>query len=425
MDIKEKLKSLPNGPGVYIFKDERGKALYVGKAISLKKRVSAYFRKTSYYSPKTEALILNIKDLEYIPTASETQALLLEASLIKENQPKYNVEFRDDKSFPEVKVTDEDFPAIFVCRPKRKNRARYFGPYTNAKLLRQALKAIRRVFPFRSCRTMPKKPCLNYYLNLCPAPCIGRIKRRDYREIIKRICLFLEGKQEELIKDLSIKMGKEAKEKNFEKAAKLRDQIKALSSLMYTSEFSGWDKEGLGELRRVLRLPKLPRRIEAFDISNIFGKEAVGSMVSFYDGKPNKNNYRKFRIKTVGQIDDYKMLAEVIQRRYRRVKKEKLPYPDLILIDGGKGHLSVAKRELKNLGLSLPLMGITKGEEEIYCVGKKAPLILPSNSAALHLLQRIRDEAHRFALAYHHILRRKKTFLVEIRSRPRRIQHRE
>jgi excinuclease ABC subunit C len=416
MAIKEKLKDLPDGPGVYVFKDERGKALYVGKATSLKKRVSSYFRKSPYYSPKAEALILNVKDLEYIRTPSEAQALLLEANLIKENQPRYNVEFRDDKSFPKVKITNEDFSAIFICRPKRKNKARYFGPYTNAKLLRQALRAIRRVFPFRSCRTMPKSVCLNYYLNLCPAPCIGKINRRDYREIIEKICLFLEGKLEELIKDLSIKMEKEAKEKNFERATKLRDQIKALSSLIesclpagQTGEWQVGSKQELEELKKRLNLPNLPRRIEAFDISNIFGKEAVGSMVWFYDGKPNKNNFRRFRIKTVEEIDDYKMLAEVIQRRYRRVKKEKLPYPDLIIIDGGKGHLSVAKRELKRSGLSLPLMGIAKGEEQIYVVGKRTPLILPSTSAALHLLQRIRDEAHRFALAYHHILRRKKT----------------
>lgn len=411
VDIKEKLKDLPDGPGVYIFKDEKKCVLYIGKAVSLKKRVSSYFQKSRCRSPKAEALISRVKDLEYIPTPSEAQALLLEASLIKGNQPRYNVEFRDDKSFPRVKVTNEDFPAIFICRELKKSAAiRVFGPYANAKLLRQALKAIRRIFPFRSCRNMPKDACLNYYLELCPAPCIGKIDKKDYRGTIKKICLFLEGRQEKLIKGLSIEMEKEAKKKNFEKAAKLRDQIKALGSLICGSEFGAWDKEGLEELKRTLGLSKLPRRIEAFDISNIFGDEAVGSMVSFWDGRPDKNNFRRFRIKTVEKIDDYKMLAEIIQRRYRRVKEEKLPEPDLILIDGGKGHLSVVKRELKKLDLNLSLIGIAKGEEQIYVVGKKEPLTLPSGSGAFHLLQRVRDEAHRFALKYHHILRKKKTF---------------
>ncbi|MFH1655764.1 MAG: excinuclease ABC subunit UvrC [Candidatus Omnitrophota bacterium] len=408
MGLKEKIKKLPDSPGVYIMKSKDRKAIYVGKANSLRKRISSHFK--NYSSSKQDLLIPKVKDVDYIPTVSEAEALLLEADLIKRLKPRYNVNLRDDKSFPLIKITNDKFPAIFICRPKKKDKAKYFGPYTNAKAIRELIKEIRKIFPFRSCRKLPKKACLHFHIGLCAGPCVGKISEKDYSKIINNICLILKGKREPLLGRLSEQMHVYAEKGKFEEAAQIRDQIIALNSIYSGTHVENFFQEAR-QLADILKLKKLPFRIEAFDVSNIFGKEAVGSMVSFWQGSPDKNNYRRFRIKeSQGQINDYKMLSEITRRRYQRLKSERLGFPDLILVDGGKGQVSVVKKELDRLNLDLPLIGIAKTEEKIIALNKINPIILPKNSPALRLIMRIRDEAHRFALAYHHILRRKMTF---------------
>lgn len=410
MDIKDKLKKIPDMPGVYFMKNEDGKIIYIGKAISLKKRLNSHFRNYNAKALKQDRFIYQVRDIDYIPTISDVEALLLEADLIKKFKPRYNVSLRDDKSFPLIKITNEEFPRIFICRPKKKDKAKYFGPYADATAIRDALKEIRKIFPFRSCRKMPKKACLNFHIGLCPAPCIGKIFKNKYKQNIRNICLVLEGKRESLFKDFSKKMHRLAKSKDFEEAAKVRDQMMALSSV-YEGGSADNIFHQIRQLKDTLELRKLPLRIEAFDISNIFGNEAVGSMVSFWQGLPDKNNYRRFRIReSQGEINDYKMLSEITRRRYERLKNEKLPLPDLIIIDGGKGQISVVKDQLEILNLDIPLIGIAKSQERIFTLDRKNPIKLPENNPALILIRRIRDEAHRFAISYHHILRRKKTF---------------
>ena len=406
--IKNKIADLPDAPGVYIFKDNKGAIIYIGKAKSLKKRVGSYFIR--YLDAKTQAMVAKIADFEYKLTPTEAQAQILEAALVKGKQPQYNIDLKDDKSFPLIRITDEDFPVVSICRrkkPKAKDMALYFGPYTNAQLLRQALKVMRKIFGFRSCKIFPKKACLYGRIKLCPQPCIGKISSAQYKEIIKNIELFLDSRYEELINHLSLKMKKLAENKMFEEATIIRDQINALSSIAKGPSAASSINE-LEDLQHLLKLDKLPLRIEAFDISNISGKEATGSLVSFYKGRTDKNNYRRFRIKTVEGIDDYKMLAEVIQRRYRRLLAENYPLPDLVLIDGGRSHLSAADKEIKKLGIKIPLVSIAKDRENLYIKDTRSPLKLNSDTPGLNLIRRMRDEAHRFALAYHHLLRRKK-----------------
>lgn len=404
-NLKNKIAELPDSAGVYIFKDAQGKIIYIGKAKSLKSRVNSYFG--GDLSNKTVALMAKVSDIEYKVTVNESLALLLEASLIHQYKPRYNVSLRDDKSFPFVKITNEEFPAVYITRKKQTDGSHYLGPYTDAKLLREALKIIRRRFPYRSCKKLPKKACLYWRLKLSPAPCIGKISKEEYGRIIEDICLILEGKTDSLIKRLSEDLILKARAQEFEEAARIRDQINALGSIGQ-SQVSFSRKEEMEALKRLLKLDRLPQRIEAFDISNIYGKEATGSMVSFYKGLADKDNYRKFRIKTVETIDDYKMLNEVIHRRYCRLIEEKSPLPDLILVDGGRSHLLTAQKKLKELGVRIPLVSIAKELENIYIPGSKRPIRFKSDNLALNLIRRIRDEAHRFAIAYHHILRRKK-----------------
>jgi len=406
--IETKIKNLPNTPGVYIFKDRQGKIIYIGKAKALKKRVSSYFGRPQ--NDKNQAMVKKIADLEYLFTPTDAQAQILEAALVKEKQPQYNIDLKDDKSFPLLKISDEEFPTVTICRrrkPVSGDSALYFGPYPNTRALRQAIKLIRRVFGFRSCKKIPKEACLYYRLKLCPAPCAGKIDAQEYAGVIRNIIMFLGSQYEELTNELFRKMNSLAAEKKFEEAAKIRDQLNALSAIRQNRSYaSGLDE--LEDLKNLLKLDKLPQRIEAFDISNISGTLATGSMVSFYRAKPDKNNYRRFRIKTVQGIDDFQMMSEVVRRRYRRLKEENTALPDLVLIDGGKAHLSVAEREIKQLGLNIPLASIAKDKENIYLADKKFPIRLKQDTPALNLIRRIRDEAHRFAISYHHLLRKKK-----------------
>jgi len=404
-NLKAKISNMPDTAGVYLMKDVGGKVIYVGKANSLKKRLKSYCGRD--LSTKTVALMSHVADIDFELCPTESLALLREANLINKFQPKYNIVLPDDKTFPMVKITNEKFPAIFVTRKREEDGARYLGPYTSSNLLREALKIIRRTFPFRSCKKLPKKACIYYRLNLSPAPCIGKISSRVYAGTIDSISLILEGKAESLIKKLSGQMQKKSREENYEEAAILRDQILSLSAI--SSSQTNYTSHGeLEDLKNLLRLRHLPERIEAFDISNIQGEEACGSMVSFYKGIADKNNYRRFRIKTVEGIDDYKMISEVVRRRYSRIIKEKLPLPDLVLIDGGRGHLAVAQKELESLGLRLAIASIAKEKENIYTKAKPGLVNLKSDTPALNLIRRIRDEAHRFAISYHHLLHRKK-----------------
>ncbi len=413
MDIQEVLKHLPLSSGVYLMKDADDNVIYVGKAICLRKRVQSYFRKSQGAFSKTDALVAAIKKVDWILTTSEAEALLLEASLIKKYHPKYNVELRDDKSYPSILITDEPYPRVEVVRPSRRKSSqesgRLFGPYVNAKLIREALIIVRRIFHYRSCRVMPKTPCLDHHIGLCDAPCVKKISRKEYQGIIRHVGLILEGSKDALYRSLRLEMEAYVKEKEFEKAAILRDQIRAVGALYSGTKDINYYKEA-EQLKLVLGLARVPERIEAFDISNTMGNQAVGSMVSFFNGSPDKSNYRRFRIREVDGIDDFQMIAEVVRRRYQRLKKEGVLFPDLILVDGGKGQLSAAKKELDKLDVNVALISIAKREEEVFLPGRRGAFVLGQNSLGLKLLQRIRDEAHRFAIGYHRSLRSKKVF---------------
>ncbi|MBI4353925.1 MAG: excinuclease ABC subunit UvrC [Candidatus Omnitrophica bacterium] len=405
----KRLKTLPDQPGVYVFKDQAGDILYVGKALSLRRRVSSYFRKPGRLSPRIAQLVQRVADVDVHTTASEAEALLRESDLIKQHHPKYNVAYRDDKSYPLLKLTNEPFPRLLLTRSKRVNRdegARYFGPYPDAGAVHEALRFLRRVFPLRTCRQFPKTPCLEYHLGQCLAPCVGWIDESSYRRIVNDLVEFLEGKRDELLRDLTKRMEQAARRQRFEEAARLRDQIQSLTSVIVAKEKSSLAGP-LEQLQLALKLTTPPRRIEAFDCSNLYGTFAVGSMVTFTEGKPHKAHYRHFKIKTVSGIDDYQMMREIVRRRYSGTLSKELPWPDLIVVDGGRGQLNAALDELKALSRTIPTMGLAKRFEHIIMPEQEQPIILLPTSPVLHLIQHIRDEAHRFAITYHRKLRAK------------------
>lgn len=404
---KRTLDNIPDSPGVYLFKDASGQVIYVGKAASLKKRVKSYFQGRPA-DTKTQKLINQALSVDYIISDTEAQALLYEAQLIKEYRPKYNIILKDDKAYPLLKLTvNELYPRLFVARRKKDDGAMYFGPYTDAGLLKEALEYLRELFPLRRCRRLPKEACLYKDMGRCLAPCVEPQTEADYSEIIKELILFLEGKHRRLIKRLKKRMRLLSEEKKYEQAARVRDQIDTLSRLPVRRIIKDRER-GLQELKKELKLAKAPRRIEAFDVSNILGAQATGAMIVFLNGRPYKKAYRRFNIKTVSGVNDYAMMREIIKRRYRKLKDAAEDIKvELIVIDGGRGHLMAACRELSVLGLKIPAVGIAKEEELIYMPGETRPLKLPLNSRALHILQQVRDEAHRFALSYHHKLRKR------------------
>ncbi len=522
---------LPNKPGVYIMKDSEDRILYVGKAKSLKKRVKSYFRDEIDY-PKTRAMMKQFHSLEYLVTDTEKEALILESNLIKKHLPRYNIRLKDDKRYPYIKITNDDYPRILITRKVFDDGSYYYGPFTDVKALRKMLKFLKSIFKIRECKKMDG-PCLNYQIQLCEAPCKGKIGKNAYQKLVHRVNLFFEGKYAEIIAIMKDMMVEASKNQEYEKAAVIRDQINSvkdivekqkmefnrnleqdviacssdeeiavvvvfsvrdgkitgkddflMSGVEHTSPekilsaflkqyYTGprkvpteiilqnhvededlivqWlsdkvegkitinvPKEGveyrlmrmvaknadiirnhqkqvkgaLVDLKRYLGIPKLPRYIEAFDISNISGKMAVGSLVVFGDGIPQKKNYRKYKIKTPGP-DDYAMMREVLERRYKKLVDEQengspTEGPDLIVVDGGKGQLNVALDVLKTFGITdIPVIGLAKEFEHVFIPNISSPVILPPNSEALHLLKRIRDEAHRFALSYHKKLRSK------------------
>lgn len=407
MDIKATIRNLPDSPGVYIMRDNKGKVIYIGKAGSLRKRVFSYFTKRCD-SPRLRLLVSSVNSIDRIVTGSEAEALIYEASLIKQFKPKFNVELKDDKSYPYLKLTlNEKYSRLFITRRVDRDGARYYGPYTDVKLLRSALSFIKRVFPLRQCRTLGKRLCISYYVSECAGPCMGKIGAKSYKKIVNELVLFLEGKRQRLLNEFSRRMEKVSRSQKYEEAIRIRNRIRALSTLVVKRSVPG-PMDQIDELKYLLGLMRRPKRIEAFDVSDIRGKMAVGSMVSFYDGEPDKNNYRKYKIRFSKGADDYKMMREIVRRRYARLLEEKKGLPDLIIIDGGKGHLSSAVKELKALKIArIPAIGIAKKFEHIYLPRRPLPIVLPKDSSVLQLIKRMRDEAHRFAKRYHVSLRSK------------------
>lgn len=531
-NIRAKVEALPESPGVYRWKDENGKIIYVGKAKNLKNRVRSYVREDKNRSPKVAAMIRHAHDLDITMTRTEMEALILECNLIKELHPKYNISLRDDKSYPYVKITvNEEWPRIYVTRNIRRNDgAKYFGPFTDVGSLRTTLSILRKVYPIRNCRSMNvKRPCLQYHLRLCCAPCFGYCTKADYDEYVKTVCDLFEGKSNELAKTIQEKMMEASEALDFEKAATYRDQLKAIKSVQqrqniiasegdfdvvgiarddnhvgievfyiryghmvgkenfsmtesaeesnekiitaFIKDFYGgspfsipkeiilpyqteeddllsewlstmkesevkiavpergfkrrlkdmamsnaekylndkklqWEYQNAREqgalvkLKEILNLPKLPERMECFDISHNQGAETTGSMVVFEGGRPNKKEYRKFKLKTTqGHADDFKSMAEVMMRRYGNEKD--WPEPDLIVLDGGLGQLHAALPVIRAAGCNAPVIGLAKRMEEIYTEHSDEPVIVDHREPALQLLQYIRDEAHRFVITYH------------------------
>ncbi|MBF0122993.1 MAG: excinuclease ABC subunit UvrC [Candidatus Omnitrophica bacterium] len=410
--LRNKIQTLPIASGVYLMKDAKGGIIYIGKAVSIRKRVQSYFRGKTY-NIKTDLLVSHIADIDFVETQSEAEALILEAALVKKHLPKYNIELKDGKSYPYIQITGDLYPLLSVVRlskpDQKKSGIRYFGPYVDAALIREALTLIRKIFPFRSCDPLADKICLYHNIGLCDAPCVKKVLPEEYHRMMANIVRILEGEKDELYKDLKDEMERLSHVKDFEKAAKVRDQLRAIGALYSSSPNVNYFKE-TEQLERALGLSHRPERIECIDISTIMGNQSVGSLVSFLNGKPDKANYRRFRIKDVKGMDDFKMVAEVVRRRYGRLKREGLAYPDLIVIDGGKGQLAAAVEELGRLDVDVPVISLAKREEEVFMPGKRKPIILQKDSLALKLLQRVRDEAHRFAVSYHRLLRGKRVF---------------
>jgi excinuclease ABC subunit C len=568
-DLKEKLSNLPDSPGIYQFKDIAGKVIYVGKAKILKNRVRQYFQTKPVYG-KLAAMISKIADLEIIKTDTEVEALILELNLIKELKPRYNVNLKDDKSYPYIVITNEPFPRVFPTRQKRTDGSRYFGPYTDVKTMRYALKTVRDIFMIRSCslnltkeniENKKFKVCLDYHIHKCEGPCEGLQTQQEYGEMIEQVAKLLNGKTTSLIKEMNIRMDELAENMMFEQAGKMRDKIESLKvyaakqkmvgeeivdrdifavdredndscgmilkirdgkvigkshyylnnvldkpdeeilSNLITNYYNktefipeeiflekeledsdvvkNWleskrhdkvdiivpkigDKAklvamvkanarlmleelklaklkrefiapSLDALKRDLKLDVLPRRIECYDISHIQGTDTVASMISFYDAKPRKSEYRKFKLESVlneaGHPDDFLSMREVIYRRFKRALEENQALPDLVVIDGGKGQLSSAVKVMDDIGIKIinrkntdgkeiksgvNIIGLAKRLEEIYFPEDPDPHSIPKTSSGLKLLQKVRDEAHRFAITFHRSLRDKRTLTTEL-----------
>ena len=554
--LTARLAGLPDKPGVYLMRDANGRVIYVGKAVVLRNRVRSYFHESANHTGKTERLVADIADLEWIVTESELEALILECELIKRYRPRYNVRLKDDKRYPYIKITPEEYPRIVIVRTMARDGGRYFGPFSSSQAVYQTLELMRRLFPYRTCNReitgQDSRPCLYYHIKRCLGPCIGAADRETYGRMIDQAALFLEGRQEQIVAGLQQEMRQAAEALLFERAALLRDQIAAInqvierqrivSSHLHDHDFiafaredgqacvqvffvrggkligreyfvltgthdeanaevmasfikqfydeaaqippeilvqtdldevavieqwlhqkrgtrvtvkvprrgekrgvmnmavenavvtlnrlrSEWEAdtnkhtEALAELQQALGLTAPPTRIECYDISTIQGTATTGSMVVFTKGVPSKQDYRRFRIRTVEGTDDFAAMQEVLRRRFGRVAQARQEQaseggdagrwailPDLLIVDGGKGQLSAAREVMSALGVeAIPAIGLAKREEEVFLPERSAPLLLPRDSQALYLLQRIRDEAHRFAITYHRQVRAKQS----------------
>jgi excinuclease ABC subunit C len=404
--------------------------IYVGKAKSLRSRAGSYFLKAAAIDFRTRDLVAEIADIDCVVCDSEVDALLMEARLIKDIQPKYNVELKDDKTFPYLMIiTGEDFPRVEVTRKPHDKGVKLFGPFANAGALRGAIQVLQRIFKFRTCaldieENDPKwqwfRPCLLASINQCTAPCNFRISKEAYRKDIRKLQRFLEGDKSGLMGELEAEMREASKQLAFERAARIRDEIRMLERLDDRGELDTHlqpevffidPKKGLEGLRRILKLEEAPRKIEGVDIAHWAGQETVASLVQFIDGLPFKPGYRRYKIQSVEGVDDFRSIHEVVARRFRRLSDEGEMFPDLLLIDGGKGQLNAAIQAFKDLNITPPtLVSLAKREEEVFVPGQEEPLRLSRHAYALRLLQYVRDEAHRFAQHYHHLLRNKTTF---------------
>ncbi len=445
-EIRERIKEFPTGPGLYFMKGPNDAVLYIGKAKNLRSRVASYFQPGSNLEasrgPYIVEMVNRVHTVDYLEAQSEVDAMLKEARLIKDIRPPYNMDLLDDKTFPYLEIcAREDFPGVYITRKPQEKGTILFGPFTNVRDLRAVLVEMQKVFKFRTCSLEidaddPKRrffrPCLLHSIRQCTAPCGARIEKADYRKIVRDLVRFLRSKRSVVLREMYEQMTEASKRLEYEQAAMLRDRIRLIESLdkrgtpdehVQPEVFAADPTEGLVKLRDILQTSGQVRIIEGMDIANISGAEAVGSLVKFIDGRPFKNGYRRFRIKTVKGIDDYAMIAEVVRRRYKYALRGEELWPDLILIDGGLGHLHAAEAALKGMiaeavtagqsDLEMPhskMASLAKREEEIYLEGSTEPLRLPANSPVRKLLQYVRDEAHRFAQHYHHILRTKKMF---------------
>lgn len=418
-ELRAKIPGFPRRPGVYLIDGRDGKPIYIGKANDLVKRLASHFRESARKDYKEERIQTEAVNIRIIETASEAEALLLESSLVKQYAPRYNKELRDDKSYPFLKLTmEEEYPRLLVVRGRPSDGSAYFGPFTSVKLLRQAVSFLRRQFPMRTCDPIPKRVCLMYHIGQCRGPCEGHVDRRSYMETVKDVALFLEGRKDALVKVLARRMREASAARRYEEARMLRDQIQALSSVSVVRSAAS-RLAVLDHMQAELGLSRYPRRVECFDISNFSGKNPVGSMVVFEDGLPMKTDYRRFKIRSVTGIDDYAMMKEVVRRRYERLLAEKNRLPDLVLIDGGRGHLSAAKEVLDELNLAdLDIVSIAKQHEHLFKPGRFQPVVLPQSSPVLQLIRRVRDEAHRFAIRFYRRLHRKEIRESELDAVP-------
>lgn len=431
---RDKVKGFPTSPGVYLMKDSKGRVIYVGKALNLRNRASSYFHDAAKLERRLIADMLpEIADIDYVECDSEVDALLTEARLIKDLQPPFNERLKDDKTFPYLEIfVREDFPRVEFTRTPSDRGTKLYGPFTSAKSLRGAIAVLQKIFRFRTCslditendeKWRWFRPCLLANIGQCTAPCNLRISKEEYRRDIQRLRMFLEGKKETLFKELEADMAEAAKTLQFERAARIRDEIAALKGLALRGELDKHvqpevfyidPKRGLAGLQKILEVERPLRTIEGVDIAHLVGNEAVGSLVQFIDGLPFKPGYRRFKIRAATGGDDYDSIREVVSRRFRGLQERDEVFPDLLLIDGGKGQLAAAIEAFQALAIEPPLMlSLAKEEEELYRPGNPEPLKLSRHSFALRLLQYVRDEAHRFAQHYHHILRRKRTLEEE------------
>ncbi len=438
------LEHIPHSPGVYLMRDASGKIIYIGKAKDLKKRVSSYFSSRPH-DPKTSVMLTLVRHVDFVPVPTEKDSLILEQKLINRMKPVYNIMWRDDKSFPYVKITfNEDYPRLLMTRRRKRDGGKYFGPYPEAWIMKRLLRSLwkSKVFPLRPCKYEFKKEdieaegglakskpylnrkvksCIYLHTGSCPAPCVGKKTREDYLKIADEAELFFKGKAGPLFDQWENEMNAASKAMDYEKAAELRDRLSAIRHISENVTVRQVDEKNLGiyvetsraltDLQDALKLPTPPIRIEGFDISNIGTTEPVASMVVFERGKSYKQDYRKFRIKTVEGQNDFAMMHEAVFRRYKRLKDEGKKFPDLILIDGGKGQLGAAVQALEELKLTkIPIISLAKQEEEVFFPGNPKSLRLPHDSSALHILQSVRDEAHRFAVSFHRQRRHKSAF---------------
>ncbi|MBN2269535.1 MAG: UvrB/UvrC motif-containing protein [Sedimentisphaerales bacterium] len=451
--IRGQIRALPTVPGLYFMKGRADKVLYIGKAKNLRSRVAGYFQQSADLiasrGPKIAEMVTKVEAVDFLETDSEVDAMLQEARLIKDIRPPYNTELTDDKTFPYLEITArDDFPGVYITRKPRASGSTLFGPFTGVKELRGVLVVLQKIFKFRTCTLSIAqddhkrpffRPCILYSIKQCTAPCAAKIDKTQYRKVvIGDLARFLRSKRSVIMRRLKKQMGQAAERLDYESAAMFRDRIRLIERLdrrgapdenVQPEVFAADPALALTQLRKILQSPEPVRIIEGIDVANLAGAEAVGSLVKFIDGRPFKSGYRRFKIKTVKGIDDYAMIAEVVKRRYKYAMHGQEMWPDLILIDGGIGHLRAAQAALYDMTTSnrgdcrdnhkrkakpvketpkTRIASIAKKQESIYIRPGGGPLNLPANSPARKLLQYVRDEAHRFAQHYHHILRSKK-----------------